>query len=115
MSGSGRPLGKGTIGTAIHTHTPIAPGLLGNPVDDRTRILTIVLERYDLTSTTALTTSERDNSYIPVSSTFARKGARINIDGELQQRRQGLGFIPGAHDHRRYVGPIARFDQHIPI
>ena len=39
----GRPGGKAAVGLAVHSDAPVAPGLFGDPIDDRARIVAVVL------------------------------------------------------------------------
>src|SRR6202011_5007201 len=39
----GGPCCKPAVALAVHAHTTVAPGLLGDPIDDRTRILAVML------------------------------------------------------------------------
>src|SRR5882672_3659581 len=86
-----RPLSECAVGAAIHSHTAIAPGLLGDPIDDRPRVIAIMPERDDLTPAPALAARECHYSHVTVSSALLREGARVDIDRELQERGQRLG------------------------
>ena len=88
---------KGAVGAPVHAHATVAPALLRDPVDDRARILAVILERNDLARAATLAAHERNNTRVTVRGTFTCKGARIDIDRELEERRSGLAVVLGTN------------------
>src|SRR5581483_8172450 len=87
----GSPSRETAVGTAVHADSAVAPGLHGDPINDRPHILAIMLIRKR--STTALTFSPRvrDHADITMSRNLPRI-ARCRIRGIFEERGQSLPY-----------------------
>ena len=93
------PLHETTVAAAVHAHPTVAPGLLGNPINHRPRIFTVVLIGNDSPGAVGSCVNISHDPHVAVSCALLRVILREHVKRELEEGGQGLDGAARAHQH----------------